>query len=228
MLRNILLGLLLANFLVFAWQRWVIPRPVNQPDEIVGLTEPRLQLLEKPGAASTPPDSGSADADVAEQRCIQIGPFPDEDAAAPVRKQLARRDIETQLARRVGELWVGHWVQLEEMADQAEAASVLEKLQRAGLDDAYIFQSTPTYKISLGVFRSLEGAEAVAARARQLDLPIVMVDRTRPGSEVWLTAEMPKRDRLDLEDLNRSTSRILRTEPIECSAVDVGGAAGVE
>ncbi len=232
MLRNIVLGLVLANFLVFAWQRWVLPPPVAEPDRIIGLTQPQLQLIEaraeETTAASRAPADGAPAPEVPERSCVQIGPFPDEDAAAPVRKQLAERDVQTTVSRRVGELWIGHWVQLQEISEQGEAVTALKKLEEAGLSDAYIFQSTPTYKISLGVFRSLEGAEAVAGRARKLDLPVVMVDRTRPGSEVWLKAELPSRDTVDLEDLNRSTSRILRSEPAECDAEDVGGAAAVE
>ena len=223
-LRNVFLGLLLANILVMAWLRWIRPAPVADATVIIGLDEPELVPVGRPAADS---DDGVA-IDSATSRCIRVGPFADESVATSVSRQLEGRGIPVRRTSRAGNIWMGHWVQIVDLENEAEANRALQRLSEAGLSDAYIFETSPDYKISLGVFRNRDRADKVAAVAADADFRPVTVDRTRPGTEHWLVVELVGQATLSLSDLQLETTRILRTESVSCEAMVVGdgGVAG--
>ena len=68
--RNIILGLLLANVLLLAWKRWVVPPDAISPENFGQSNDPQLVLVSSgndtdeadiavPQAASTQPDRKS-------------------------------------------------------------------------------------------------------------------------------------------------------------------------
>jgi hypothetical protein len=228
MLRNIALGLLLANILLLAWKSWVILPDVENPGRMSSGDEPQLVLLKDPASMA---NTGSTDAVAsaaegqdtgppaqARRRCVRVGPFAEVDVAESVGDQLGDADFGVRRSSKVGEIWVGYWVQLVDLKTAEKAADTVDRLINAGLVDAYIFQAEPTINISLGVFRSRKGADRVAGMARQLNLKPQMTDRFHPGVEHWLTVEIPGSREFSLSEVSLPSNRILRTEGVQCGA----------
>jgi hypothetical protein len=210
MLKNIVLALLLANILLLAWKRWVVPPDAEFPDEFAVVAERQLVALNAPGRspAEQPPEEG---------RCTRIGPFADVGMADSVGEQLESDAFEVSRMSQAGQIWAGYWVQLVDLKTPDAAARILDRLIVAGLRDAYVFQLKPVINISLGVFRSRKGAERVAGVARNLGLAPEMTDRFQPGVEHWLTVESRGEKALSLSNVKLGATQILRSEAIPCA-----------
>jgi len=219
-LKNICLGLLLVNLLVLAWSRWVVP-DVPQGNLISPQREHGLLLMSRSNDNGESDDGlavqGGGD-QAAEIRCIRVGPFAEGDVADSVGRQLSRRGFRVGRSSQEGEIWIGHWVQLENLDSIESAQAALTRLIDGGLPDAYVVQTEPTARISLGVFRNRERAENVAGIARKMNFVPVMTDRFRPGTEHWLRVDLNTDEELQLSDIQLETSQILRTENIRCGA----------
>ncbi|NND36798.1 MAG: SPOR domain-containing protein, partial [Gammaproteobacteria bacterium] len=120
------------------------------------------------------------------------------------------------LVHETGDIWVGHWVQVADMETGAEAKQAVDRLVKAGLNDAYIVRTDPTIDISLGVFRGETGANRVEKIARSAGLDPIRTDRFRTGTQHWVNVELLGGQSLDLTDLELPSSRILRTETVAC------------
>jgi len=217
--RNIALGLLLANILLLAWKSWVVPPDRVNPTRMSSAEGVQLVLLN--GAADTADAPGVTDSDDGSgdrRQCTRIGPFAEVDVADSVGRQLNAADFTVRRTSKVGEIWVGYWVQLVDLKTAKKAAETVDRLINAGLVDAYIFQTEPTINISLGVFRSRKGADRIAGLARELDLGPETTDRFHPGVEHWLTVEISGAQPFDLSDIELTSNQILRTESFPCGA----------
>lgn len=229
-MRNIALGLLLANLLLLAWKSWVVPPDVENPARMVSVDGPQLVLVNSAGKAGDPVAVGPGPDPVASSvagpdtdsgawpQCTRIGPFAEVDVADSVRTQLKSADFSVRRSSQVGEIWVGFWVQLVDLKTAENAAGTVDRLINAGLVDAYIFQTEPTINISLGVFRSRGGADRVAGMARDLGLKPETTDRYHPGVEHWLTVEIQQGQKFSLSDIKISANSILRTESLPCES----------
>jgi len=225
-LRNIALGLLLANILLLAWKSWVSPPDRVNPARMSSPDGPQLVLLKDAAAtddtataaavASNGPDSDDDPGD--RRQCTRIGPFAEVDVADSVSRQLGAAEVTVRRTSRVGEIWVGYWVQLVDMKTDERATETVDRLINAGLVDAYIFQTEPIINISLGVFRSRKGADRVAGLARELNLKPETTDRFHPGVEHWLTVETQDAQAFDLSAIKVTSNQILRTESLPCDS----------
>ncbi len=212
-MRNILLGLVLANLLLLAWHRWIAPQEVDVPD--LSTKVPTLVLM--PGSQQISPerlDQGVNSAGSSRQ-CMKIGPFVDDEQANDVGFQLAAGGFTVSQTSQEGQAWVGHWVQIEDLGSREQATRLLRRLTNGGLADAYIVESDETRKISLGVFREQDRAARVAAEALQLGIEATISDRFRPATEYWLEV-ISNQGGVDLSEFQLVTSQILRSERIAC------------
>jgi len=227
-LRNIALGLLLANLLLLAWKSWVVPPDLVNPARISADEGAQLVLVNQATGAeeAAAPDTAASAASTAKSaasqenqvQCTRIGPFAEVDVADSVSQQLKAADFLVSRTSKVGEIWVGYWVQLVDLKTAAKAAAMVDRLINAGLVDAYVFQSEPTISISLGVFRSRKGADRVAGMARDMGLKPETTDRFHPGVEHWLTVKIQNGRKFSLSDIKIATNSILRTESLPCEA----------
>jgi hypothetical protein len=215
MFRNAVLGLLLANVLVFLWRIWLVPPDAESPAGIGPLSERALVLLRD---TAPRPDAESIPASVDDGICTRLGPFADIEMADTVGRQLEGDKFVVRRTSKAGQIWVGYWVQLVDLKTAENAGQVVDRLIDSGLLDAYIFQTEPTINISLGVYRSRKGAERVAGLAREMGFGPEMTDRFQPGVEHWLTVESPIEQVLDRSDIAIGSTQILRTESIACEA----------
>jgi len=210
-MKNVLLVLVLANILLLAWHRWITPREVAPR---AGTTVPTLILMTgrgDPGAASPARENTRN----ATRRCARIGPFVDAGQASAAGLQLTGAGYSVAQTSREGRVWVGHWVQIDHPGSRGDAGALLKRLIKGGLGDAYIVETEGTRRISLGVFRDESRAEHVAAQAARLGTEPTISDRYRPATEYWLQVAS-ERGAPDLSRLQLETSRILRSEPVDC------------
>jgi hypothetical protein len=214
--RNLFLGLILANLLYAAWQHWVVPPDASDPFMRSTLREPELVLL-RPASPALPEQSAALGDSLVETRCVRLGPFADPRVARAVADGLQADGMTVQTSSKSGEIWVGNWVQVEDLADRPAAERALDRLASRGLNDAYIVSTDPGYKISLGVFRSPERAANVAADADKAGLRATITDRYRTGTEYWLAIRHEAGSPPDLRELAKESTQILRVEPQDCA-----------
>jgi len=219
MLRNLIMGLLLANLLLLAWGRWIVAPDVADARTFGEVTEPRLELIERPSRIDGVSVAGG-------ERCFRLGPFSSANAAAAVDGRLSARGLSVSRSRESGRAWVGHWVQLLDLPDVKAAGQVVDTLVSGGINDAYVFSREPTVNISLGVFRGRQGADDRIRLARKLGYSAVATDRFRDGIEHWVEIELPSGQPPDLADLRigqgeSGQAQIVRIEERPCTLAAV-------
>ena len=207
MLRNLVLCLVLANVLVWAWQRWIVPPEAADALALQASRAPELVLLSPAPGSMT---------DGSPANCLRVGPFAAAGDAEQGAAQIAARGLPTALEAESVEIWVGHWVQVPELGSRSAASGAREELVAAGLGDAYVVRTDGGFKISLGVFRDLDRAERVARIARGAGFNAITTDRTRDGEEFWLLVGPMAGAGLDLAGLEPAGDRILRSEVVAC------------
>lgn len=214
MLRNIVLALLMANFLVLAWQRWIVPPEVAQPAADPVFKGQQLVLTSR----RQPPPAEIPEIAVVEERaeCVRLGPFTDPAEAEVVARRFREEGRPVRQGSRQGQVWIGHWVQIDGLESSESAAEALDKLAGVGILDAYVVSKSPSYKVSLGVYRIRESADRMVETARQAGLEPLTVDRYRSGMEYWLTIGVDRDGSLDLGQARVDETQILRTEYIPC------------
>jgi hypothetical protein len=199
-MRNLLLLLLLANILYFLWGSFV--RDNGEPGvAIVSESElgPPLAVTENAETEEVASvgevlDSGEPSAlrAVVGRSCVSIGPFRANTDADTALTEYAGEGMPTALRSAHGEIFVGHWVQIRNIADNRTANDMLRKLHDGGLSDAYLVTSEDDgLYISLGLFGEESRAEKVELQARSLDLPVVVVPKTREGNMFFVDIALP-------------------------------------
>lgn len=221
-MKNVFLALLLANVLFLGWQLWIAPPDVPATRLLSRGAEPDITPVAVPTARNTA-GQRRGEASVKGSECLRVGPIADGQMADTLRARLVGLGFEAATAAEEGQVWVGHWVQIGNVASREEAERITARLAAGGLPDAYVLQSSPPFSISLGVFRDRDRADKVAATAARLGFQPRTTDRYRAGMQYWLTATIPAGRALPLDDLARKFGRILRAERVSCAAASNGG-----
>lgn len=232
-MRNLFLILLLANFGLLAWQRWIAPADEATPVIIAQDKLPRLMLAEeamieeRAGPRAAPLDDAPPPMILGEApgRCVSIGPFRDlaeaEQAISTLR--VAGHTPEQRLTE--GEVWVGHWVYLPAFDSRAAARVAMNKLKKRGVADSYIVPSGEERNaVSLGVFAERDRAERRAAEISSLGYTPRIADRHRSGAVYWVDTELEPGGSLDPE--LEIPGRIMRLEVEACPPSESQIAAG--
>jgi hypothetical protein len=199
-MKNILLALLLANILYLMWGMFT--EDESQP----GVAFVAESDLGPPLEATASQDGGamasvgavlgsgepSALEAVVGRSCVSIGPFKNSDDADSAVLESSNAGMKALLRATRGEIFVGHWVQIRNVADDAVAKEMLDQLSAGGLNDAYLVRTDDEgLKISLGLFGDLERAEKIELQARSLDLPAEISPRTREGDIFYVDIGLP-------------------------------------
>jgi hypothetical protein len=199
-MKNLLLLLVLANLLYFMWSMFAAEE--SQPGVVVVEESdlgPPLQVSmgqESNTIASVGAVLGSGEASdleaVVGRSCVTIGPFKVSDDADSAVLEYGNKGMRTAMRSVQGQIFVGHWVQIRDVADEATAKDMLEKLTAGGLNDAYLVRTEDEgLKISLGLFGDIEGAEKIELQARSLDLPADISPRMREGTVFFVDIGLP-------------------------------------
>jgi hypothetical protein len=197
-MKNLLLLLLLANILYFVWGM-VAEDPIRPGVSIINESDlgPPLAVSQRFGtSASVGAALGSGDpsdlAAVTGRSCVSIGPFQATADAETARTQYTGEGMRTSLRSSQGLIFVGHWVQIRDIADRQSGNAILKKLADGGLTDAYLVDSDDEgLKISLGLFGESDRAEKIELQAKSLDLPAEITERTREGAIFYVDIGLP-------------------------------------
>ena len=199
-MKNLLLLLVLANVLYFMWSTFTTEDP--QPGvAVVDESDlgPPLQVMLGQGG-DTVASAGAvlglgepSDLEaVVGRSCVTIGPFKVSGDADSAALEYGNEGMRTAMRSEQGQIFVGHWVQIRNVADEATAKDMLEKLTAGGLNDAYLVRTEDEgLKISLGLFGDIEGAEKIELQARSLDLPADISPRMREGTVFFVDIGLP-------------------------------------
>ena len=199
-MKNILLILLLANILYLMWG--LLTEEESQPG--VAFVEesdlgPPLDVTtgrDSDAVASVGAVLGSGEPSALEavvgRSCVSIGPFRDSDDADSAVLEYSNEGMKVLLRATTGQVFVGHWVWIRNIADEAAGKDVLAQLNAGGLHDAYLDRSdTEDLKISLGLFSDASGAEKIELQARSLDLPAEIIPSTKERSVYFVDIGLP-------------------------------------
>ena len=199
-MKNLLLLLVLANILYFMWGMFATEEA--QPG--VAVVEesdlgPQMQVTagqDSNAVASVGAVLGSGQPSdleaVVGRSCVTIGPFKVSGDADSAVLEYSNEGMKTALRPEQGQIFVGHWVQVRDVADEATANDMLEKLTAGGLNDAYLVRTEDEgLKISLGLFGDIERAEKIELQARSLDLPADISPRMREGTVFFVDIGLP-------------------------------------
>jgi hypothetical protein len=199
-MKNILLMLLLVNILFFVWGTTVVEE--SQPGvDVVAESDlgPPLDVTagrDRDTVASVGAVLGSGEPSalqaVVGRSCATIGPFIDIEDADSALLEYSNEGMRTAMRAAQGEIFVGHWVQIRNIADYEVANAALDQLSASGLDEAYLVSTEDEgLKISVGVFADVDRAEKAELQARSLDLPAEISQRTRKGEVFFVDIGLP-------------------------------------
>lgn len=199
-MKNILLILLLANILYLMWGLF------TEEESVPGVAFIEESDLGPPLDVTADRDSeaftsvgavlGSGEPSALEavvgRVCVTIGPFRQGADADSAVLEYANEGMNAALRATRGQIFVGHWVQIRNVPDEAAARKMLAQLKEGGLSDAYLVRTDDEgLKISLGLFGDVVGAEKIELQARSLDLPAEISPRTRDGNVFFVDIGLP-------------------------------------
>ena len=199
-MKNILLMLLLANILYLMWG-------LNTDEE----SQPGVEFVEESGLgppldvttgrdndsfASVGAVLGSGEPSalnaVVGRSCVTIGPFKESTDADSAVLEYSNVGMKAALRPTRGQVFVGHWVWIRNIDDDATGKEILSQLAEGGLGDAYIDRTDPEgLRISLGLFGDVDGAEKIELQARSLDLPAEIIPSTRERDVFFVDIGLP-------------------------------------
>ena len=201
-MRNILLALLLANILYFMYERFV-----EDPPELgIAVVEesalgPELQLSDPPTPTAADGEATAALVDAPEsvqlaamvgRSCVTVGPFRAASDAEGALGDFIADDYSAVLRSTDGQVFVGHWVQIRNIADRSSGNQMIETLREGGLGDAYLVETEDEgLKISLGLFGEMPRAERIELQAKSLGLPADIVPRMRDATVFFVDLGLP-------------------------------------
>ena len=153
-------------------------------------------------------------------RCVGIGPFSELARFTQIMTILGSAGYAPTQRSEDGDVWLGHWVYLENVTTQGQADTLNAVLAEHGISDTYFDPSGAQGEVlSLGVFREFNRAETVRIRVLALGFAPEMTDRTRPGTLYWADLTLATEEDLDLQPL-QTAGRIIRLEERACAAAD--------
>ncbi len=199
-MKNLLLLLLLANILYFLWGLYYQDEPqpgvaiireadLGPPMEVTATRD--RDDVESVGAVLGFGTASDLRA-VVGRSCVTIGPFKVRDDADSAELIYRNQGMKTTVRSTEKEMFVGHWVQIRNVADTSTANKMLNKLSQGGLTDAYLVRTEDEgLKISLGLFGDIDGAEKIELQARSLKLPAEIAPRTAERTVFFVDIALP-------------------------------------
>lgn len=164
-MRNVVLALVVANVLYFAWAYW---RGDNGP----ALTA--VALRERPATEPAPVPPA----------CATLGPFTDEVLAESADTALAAAGLPAQRRSVPVEVNDGWWVYVTSDSAAAQARA-LDTVRRQVQRDAFAIPDDAQFRVSVGVFTDPQRAEERAERLRGVKLEPVVEERLKESEQTW-------------------------------------------
>lgn len=204
-----------ACWLAFAHRAPANGTPATDPDV------PKLVLLSERDAASEMAGAELANApeskaDLANDRCRTLGPFPTQadtraamNALTPLSKRIRMRETHATQTR-------GYWVYLPAMASREQALGAARTLSTKGVRDYYVVTAGDQQNtISLGLFRDQGNAERRRAEIAALGFAPQVNARTEDTPAYWVDFALADPAAPELRS-RVNAPRDAREEPIAC------------
>ena len=199
-MRNLLLALLLENILYFIWG--MLSGDDSEPGiAIVSESDlgPPLDVTanrDAEAAASVGAVLGSGEpsdlAAVVGRSCVTLGPFRSSDDADRAKMEYAGEGMRTALRSGQGQIFVGHSVQVLDVASRDEGRTMLTQLDEGGLQDAFLVGNEEVgLTISLGIFGNQSNAEKVELQAKSLGFDVDISPMTRDADVFFIDIGLP-------------------------------------
>ena len=90
-----------------------------------------------------------------------------------------------------GQIFVGHWVQIRNIASRQAGNNILAQLRAGGLGDAYLVDDEDGLTISLGLFGNISNAQQIERQAKSLGLNAEIIPRTNEGTHYYVDIALP-------------------------------------
>ncbi len=199
-MRNLLLLLILANILYFVWSLFVedtldtgvalvIESELGPPLEVASSAAGGAANSVGAVLGSGKPSDLSA---LVGRSCVTIGPFKTNAEANGALATYDSEGMRASVRTTQGQVFVGHWVQIRKIPDKASGDDMLKKLRAGGLGDAYLVEDEQAgFKISLGLFGEMTGAERIELQAKSMDLPADITPRMREATVYFVDIGLP-------------------------------------
>jgi sporulation related protein len=235
-MRTFCLALILANVLYFVWSQLVVvhvnpldrapARSANLPPRLVLAREVPHNEQREPASVNplqapsvAPLQSNNTPEAQASSTCTSVGPFADLAQASQAQASLRGAGFDPRQRVENGEIWIGYWVSVQNLATRSEADTAIKTLNGNGITDVYLMPGTdPPNVLSLGVFSDYNRAERRATQVRALGLEPRISDRKREGSVYWIDVDLKEPGQIiDPSLLQADTGKIMRLEMRACS-----------
>ena len=199
-MKNILLVLLLVNILYFVWGLSIEKEFQPGVDVVVAsdfgppmdvTTGRDSDTIASVGSVLGSGESSALNA-VIGRSCVTIGPFTVRTDADSAALEYSNEGMTVKLRETRGVIFVGHWVWIRGIEDDAMGQEIMTQLVDGGLGDAYIDRADPEdLKISLGLFGEVAGAQKIELQAQELGLPAEIIPSTRPSDVIFVDIGLP-------------------------------------
>jgi len=188
--RTLFLVLVLANVVFFAWARYVSPPEAGaDPMPLARQIEPEKLKVIAPGEPMVPAAAPARPApSAAIAKCMEWGSFTLADAAR-AEKALEPLALGPRLTQRRTEEQAHWWVFIPPAPNRALAVKKAAELKALAIDEYFVMQDEGPHRwaISLGVFRTEDGARARLAALRAQGVRTAeMAEREATVPKVWL------------------------------------------
>ncbi len=187
-MRALLLVLILANLVFFAWARYA-----SQPEATDGTAPPGRQIEPEKLKIVAPPETAALavapkPAPASALKCLEWGSFTVADAPR-AEKALEPLTLGARLGHRRTEELAAWWVFIPPQDNRPAAQKKAAELKALGVEDYFIVQDEGDYRwaLSLGVFRSEDAAQARLAALRDKGVRSAQLGpRETVVPKVWL------------------------------------------
>ena len=189
-MRTLFLLLVLANVVFFAWARYVSPPEAGaDPMPLARQIEPEKLKVITPGEPMVPAPAAARPApSAAVAKCMEWGSFTIADASR-AEKALEPLALGPRLTQRRTEEQAHWWVFIPPAPNRALAVKKAAELKTLAVDEYFVMQDEGPHRwaISLGVFRTEDGARARLAALRAQGVRTAeMAERETTVPKVWL------------------------------------------
>ena len=199
-MKNLLLMLILANVLYFMWGMFATEDPgpgiavVEEADlgPALDVTAGRdSESITSVGAVLGSGEPSNLEA-VVGRSCVTIGPLKHSDDADSAVLEYRDEGMKAALRKTPGQIFVGHSVQIQNVATRNDARNIISKLAEQGLGDAFrVGNDEDGYAIALGIFGNAENAEKVELQAKAAGFEVVISPMSRDGDIFFVDIGLP-------------------------------------
>lgn len=197
-MRWLVLALVAVNIVYGGWHwrlqgkegvaRWVDHSVRNAPALVL--------LSERPAPAPVMEDAPRPPV-----QCGWMGPYEKRASAHQIEVQLVELGFAVGLDVREVADRADYWVHIPPLATRQEAVSLLQELQRRGIDSFLITEGELAQGISLGIFASQGSAQGLAARRRAQGYEAEVYELLRRKPEYWVALPAEAMEQLGDEAL---------------------------